>query len=179
MRAPDPPSLAPDRHEGRCPISSINSSKQALSATCSALITGLTALTGADTVTSGGTTYTKAQLLAPLLAYVPLPAQTATAKTAYTRATAAEAVARDAAFDMIEHVIKPYLQSRLGKSSPELETYGLSPVKVAQPTAATKAAAAQKSQATRKALGTKGTTQKKAAKKAIAATPATPAPAKS
>jgi len=145
---------------------------------CSALITGITALAGADTVVSGGTTYTKAQLLAPLLAFVTLPALTAAAKTAYTKAVAAETLARTAAIAMIEHVIKPYLQSRLGKSSPDLVTYGLEPVKTPQTTAATKAAAAQKSQATRKALGTKGTVQKKAAKKAVAATPAAPAATK-
>lgn len=174
-RGPDVP--APERfsQQRQDPITTINSSKLSLVSTCSAIIQGINALSGADTVTTNGTTYTKAQLLAPLVAYVPLPAQTAVAKAAYTKATAAEAVARAAVVDMIEHAIKPYLQGRLGKSSPELETYGIPPAKAPQTTAATKAAAAQKSQATRKALGTKGTTQKKAAKKALEATPATPA----
>jgi hypothetical protein len=156
-----------------------NSSKQSLVTTCNALITGLTALANADPVVSNGQTYTKAQLLAPLQAYVGLPAETAAAKTAYTKAVAAEAAAKQAVLAMIEDVIKPYLQTRLGKSSPDLETYGLEPVKTPQKSAATKAAAAQKSQATRKALGTKGPVQKKAAKKAAVAQPAAGVPAKS
>ena len=154
------------------------SSKQSLSSTCAALITGLTTLANIDTVEVNGTTYKRAQLIAPLQAYVLLPPATANAKTAYTKAVAAEAAAKAAVVLMIEDVIKPLLHARLGKSSPDLETYGLQPVKVPQKTVATKAAAAQKSQATRKALGTKGTTQKKAAKKALEATPATPAPTK-
>jgi hypothetical protein len=152
-------------------MATLNSSKLDLSATCSALITGINALSNADSVTSGGTTYTKGQLLAPLVAYLPLPAQTAAAKTAYTTAVDTEAAAKAAAVDMIEHVIKPMLQLRLGKSSPALATYGLDPVKTPEKTAATKAAAAQKSQATRKALGTKGPVQKKTAKKELAAAP--------
>jgi hypothetical protein len=153
-------------------MTKINSTKQSLSATCTALITGINALANADTVTSGATTYTKGQLLAPLIAYLPLPAATANAKTAYSNAVATEATARTAAVTVIEEVIKPYLYLRLGKSSPALVTYGLDPVKTPQKSAATKAAAVQKSQATRKALGTKGPDQKKAAKKALAATPA-------
>jgi len=159
-------------------MSTKTDSKQSLSATCTALITGINALANADTVTSGTTTYTKGQLLAPLIAYLPLPAATANAKTAYSKCVADEATARTAAVTMIEDVIKPFLQLRLGKSNPVLVTYGLEPVKVPQKTAATKAAAAQKSQATRKALGTKGTAQKKAAKKAIEAAPASPATTK-
>jgi len=155
------------------------SSKQSLVATCNALITGLTALPAANSVTSAGTTYTKAQLLAPLQAYVVLPPATAAAKTAYTKAVAAETEARAAVVAMIEDIVKPFLHQLLGKSSPDLETYGLEPVKVPEKTVATKAAAAQKSQATRKALGTKGTVQKKAAKKVLEAPPAPPAPAKS
>jgi hypothetical protein len=161
-------------------------SKQSLVATCNALITGLTALAGADTVQSGGKTYTKAQLLAPLQQYVVLPPVTAAAKTAYTKAVAAEAEGKAAVLSLVEDVIKPYLQSRLGKASPDLATYGLGPVKAPQKSAATKAAAVQKGKATRKALGTRGSQQKKAAKEQLAAeatTPATPpvaaAPAKS
>ena len=156
----------------------LNSTKQSLVTLCNALNTGLTALPAANTVTSAGTTYTKAQLLAPLQAYVVLPSATAAAKTAYTKAVVTEAEAKAAVVAMIEDVIKPLLYQLLGKSSPDLETYGLDPVKVPVKTVATKAAAVQKSQATRKALGTKGPVQKKAAKKAVAATPATPARAK-
>ena len=159
------------------PIS--HSSKQSLASTCNALITGLTALPAANSVVSAGTTYTKAQILAPLQAYAVLPPATAAAKATYTKAVAAEGVARVAAIAMIEDVVKPLLYQLLGKSSPDLETYGLDPVKAPVKTVATKAAAVQKSQATRKALGTKGPVQKKAAKKAVAATPATLAPAKS
>jgi hypothetical protein len=157
------------------PMAVSNSSKQSLVATCNALITGITALPAANTVTTAGKTYTKAQLLAPLQAYAVLPSATATAKTAYTKAVAAEGEAKAAAVAMIEDVIKPLLYQLLGKSSPDLETYGLDPVKVPEKTVATKAAAVQKSQATRKALGTKGPVQKETAKKALATEPATPA----
>jgi len=155
------------------------SSKQSLAATCSALITGLTALASADSIVSAGKTYTRAQLLAPLQQYLLLLPITTAAKTAYTKAVAAEAAAKAAVLAMIEGVIKPYLYSTLGKTSPDLETYGLNPVKVPQTTVTTKAAAAQKAEVTRKALGTKGAAQKKAAKKALAAQPVTPVPAKS
>jgi CxxC motif-containing protein len=155
------------------PIS--NSSKQSLVSTCNALITGITALPAADNVVSAGKTYTKAQLLAPLQAYVVLPSSTATAKTAYTKAVVAEGAAKAAAVAMIEGVIKPVLHLLLGADSPDLETYGLDPVKTPQKTVATKAAAIQKGQATRKALGTKGPVQKAAAKKALDAEPAIPA----
>ena len=156
-------------------MTNISTPKQSLLATINALIAGLTALTDLTTVVANGQTYTKAQLLAPLQAYVPLPAATANAKTAYSKAVEADAAAKEAAVTIIEEVIKPYLQTRLGKSSPDLETYGLEPAKTTQPSAAVKAAAAQKGLATRKALGTKGTAQKKTAKKALAAQPATPA----
>ncbi len=152
-----------------------NASKQSLAATVTALITGITALPAANTVVSAGKTYTKAQLLAPLQAYVALPSATATAKAAYTKAVATEAEAKAAVVAMIEDVIKPFLHQLLGKSSPDLETYGLEPVKAPVKTVATKAAAVQKSQATRKALGTKGPVQKAAAKKALAEEPAPPA----
>ncbi len=151
------------------------SSKQSLVSMCNALITGINALPAANTVVSAGTTYTKAQLLAPLQAYVVLPSATAAAKTAYTKAVATEADAKVAVHAMIEDVIKPFLHQLLGKSSADLETYGLEPVKAPVKTVATKAAAVQKSQATRKALGTKGPVQKAAAKKALEAEPATPA----
>ena len=157
----------------------IGTPKQSLVSTCNALITGLTALAGADTVESGGKTYPKAELVAPLQAYVVLPAATAAAKTAYTKAVADGGRGEGGRRRDDRGVIKPVLHAKLGKSSPDLETYGLPPVKAPAKTVATKAAAAQKSQATRKALGTKGPEQKKAAKKALAAEPATPAPAKS
>jgi hypothetical protein len=156
----------------------LNSTKQSLVTLCNTLNTGLTALPAANTVTSAGKTYTKAQILAPLQAYVVLPPATAAAKTAYTKAVATEAEAKAAVVAMIEDVIKPLLYQLLGKSSPDLEIYGLDPVKAPVKTVAVKAAAVQKSQATRKALGTKGPVQKKAAKKAVAAEPTTPAPAK-
>jgi hypothetical protein len=152
-----------------------NSSKLSLVATCNALVTGLNALPAASNVVAAGKTYTKAELLAPLQAYVVLPPATAAAKTAYTKAVATEAEAKAAVVAMIEDVIKPFLQQLLGKSSPDLETYGLEPAKTPVKTVATKAAAVQKSQATRKALGTKGPVQKEAAKKALAEEPAAPA----
>jgi hypothetical protein len=150
-------------------VALINASKEALIATCKALIAGLPALPDSATVVSAGKTLTRAQLLAPLKAYLPLPAATAAAKVNHTKAVAAESAAKEAAVAMINEVIQPYLRTRLGKSSPELEVYGLEPVKVPEKTAATKAAAVQKRQATRKALGTKGPRQKNAAKKALGA----------
>ena len=155
------------------------SSKQSLAATCSALVTGLAALASANTVVSAGKTYTRAELLAPLQQYLVSLPVTAAAKTTYTKAVATEAEAKLAALAMIKDVITPFLQMILGKSSPDLETYGLQPTKAPETTVAVKAAAVQKGQVPRKALGTKGTAQKKAAKKALAAPPVSPAPAKS
>ncbi len=136
------------------------------------LIPALQALDGADNVQAKGQTYTKAQMLAPLLAYQPLPGKTQAAKTAYNQALEAEDGARAAAVTMTDEVIVPYLRTRFGKDSPVLETYGIAPQQPAQKSAATKAAAAQKRATTRKALGTLGTQQKKAAKKVLAAKPA-------
>jgi hypothetical protein len=150
--------------------------KEALVAVCNALITGITGLANADTIVSAGQSFTKAQLLAPLTAYVVLPNDTASAKAVYTKAVATEAAGKAAALEMIQGIIQPYLQLRLGKDSPDLETYGLQPAKVATKPVATKAAAVAKGQATRKALGTKGKNQKKAAKAQIAATPVSPTP---
>ena len=149
--------------------------KQDLVTTCNAIVTNLPALLGTGNVQANGVTYTVAQLLAPLQTYAPLPPATASAKAAYSKAVDAEAAAKEAAVTMIEDVIKPLLQQRLGKSSTDLETYGLEPAKTPQKSAAVKASAAQKSQATRKALGTKGPVQKKAAKKALEEQPATSA----
>jgi len=156
-----------------------NEPKVSLVSICNALVTGLSALPNTKSIVANGQTYTLAEVLAPLKAYAPLPAATAEAKSAYSAAVAKEAAAKAAAAAMIEDVAKPYLQQRLGKSSPALVNYGLEPVKVPQKSAATKAAAAQKSAATRKALGTKGPDQRKAAKKALAAPPAAPASTKS
>ena len=105
-----------------------------------------------------------------------MPDATASAKAAYTKAVATEAAGKADALEMIQGIIQPYLQLRLGKDSPDLETYGLQPAKAVTKPVATKAAAVVKGQATRKALGTKGKNQKKAAKAQIAATPVSPTP---
>jgi hypothetical protein len=149
-------------------------SKEALISTCEAIITNLPALLGAGTITAGGTTYTKAAILAPLETYVAAPPATSNAKTAYSKTVKAETAAKKAALLMIDDVIKPFLQLQLGKTSEELTKYGLEPAKVTERSAETKAAAAKKAQATRKALGTMGSAQKKAAKKALAAQAETP-----
>ena len=56
--------------------------------------------------------------------------------------------------------VRNIVVAKLGKSSPQLTTYGFSPRKVAQTKALTKAASQVKAEATRKARGTVGKKQK-------------------
>jgi hypothetical protein len=142
--------------------------KSVLVMLCTALIAGIEALPDSSFVL-GTQTLTKAQILAPLQAYVASTLQTAADETAWHLSLQGEHVAEAAAKGMVE-LLKPYLQGRLGKSNPQLQTqFGISPVKKPQASVATKAKAAEKAVATRELLGTKGPKQKKAAIQAAAA----------
>lgn len=160
-------------------MTTIDCSKLVFFTFVQSLINGLTTLADADGVQAQGTTYTRAQMLAPLLACVVLPPKTKAAKTAYSGALAAENAALAEARAMVVDVVEPYLRTSFGKDSAALETFGLTPQKPAQKSAAVKAGAAKKAASTRKALGTKGPRQKKAAMQEAAAAPAPVPPAKS
>jgi hypothetical protein len=147
---------------------------------CNALAAGVQALPDTEFVASGQTIQ-KTAVVTPLQAYVAATQQTAVTEAAWHASVQKEQAAEAAARAMIEE-IKPVLQGRYGKSNPQLETqFGIPPVKKAQTSAATKAAAAAKAKATRQLLGTKGSKQKKAAIAAAGApspaTPASPEPA--
>ncbi|HEY8040691.1 MAG TPA: hypothetical protein VIF15_12890 [Polyangiaceae bacterium] len=155
-----------------------NNSKHALALACGNLAAGITSLPDKEFLL-GAQTLTKAQVLAPLDAYEPATVTTATTRGAWSKAVIAERAAEIAAHAMIE-LLKPFLQARLGKSNPDLESmFGVAPVKPPKVTSAVKAAAAAKAKATRSKLHTLGPKQKKAAKAEAtqpAATPPTPQP---
>ncbi|MGH7297165.1 MAG: hypothetical protein ACRELB_19660, partial [Polyangiaceae bacterium] len=133
--------------------SSKTNAKSVLVSLCSALVAGVDALPDASFVL-GTQTLTKAQVLAPLVAYGAATQQSAADETAWHLSLQQEHVAGGAARAMVD-VLKPYLQGRLGKSNPQLKTqFGIPPVKAAQPSAETKARAAAKAKATRELLGT-------------------------
>ena len=120
-------------------------------------------------------TVTKKQLLTAFQGRLTAAQNTKAARLAYHAAVAAEAkVAAQVAPDRAG--VKLYLVMRYGKTSPELQTFGFTPAKVPQKTAASKADGAAKAKATRQALGTMGKKQKKAALviRAAAAPSATP-----
>jgi len=111
---------------------------------------------------------TKKQLLSMFQTRLAAAQNTKVARLAYHAAVAAEAqVAKQVAPERAG--VKLYLVMRYGKTSPELQTFGFTPAKVPQRTAASKAKGAAKAKATRKAVGTMGKKQKKAALANLAA----------
>lgn len=148
-------------------------SKPALVSLCNALVTGITAMPD-KTFQLGGQSYTKAQVLAPLQAYVDANGKTTADEATWHQSVQEEHDAEASARAMID-ALKPFLQGRLGKSSPMLQSqYGLAPAKKPAKTVAAKAAGIAKSQATRELRGTRGSKQKKALT-AAAVQPAAPA----
>jgi hypothetical protein len=138
-----------------------SNTKAAFISICNALITGINALPD-KTFLLGGQTYTKAQVVAPLQAVVDAAAQAAADEATWHASVQAEHDAEAAARVMVD-ALKPFLQGRLGKSSPLLRSqFGLAPVKVAEKTVAAKATGIAKSLATRAIRGTRGSKQKKA-----------------
>jgi hypothetical protein len=152
-------------------VGSVNVSAQGATviAAFQALIDGIDSeLTDLKSLVINKQTVTKAQLLSSFQGRLTAAQSTKSARLAYHAAVAAEAqVAKQVAPERAG--VKLYLVQRYGKSSPELQTFGFTPAKVPQKTAASKANAAVKAKATRKALGTKGKKQKKAALANLAA----------
>jgi hypothetical protein len=142
---------------------------------CTTLAAGVTAM--ADTTfLLGGKSLTKAEVVGPLDAYVAATAQTAQDKTTYETSLQQERAAEEAARGIVDQ-LKPFLQGRLGKSNPALETqFGIAPQKKAQKTVAVKAGAIAKSKATGAVRGTQGAKQKKALIASPAQTPPAAAP---
>jgi hypothetical protein len=151
-----------------------SNTKTAFIALCNALITGISALPD-KTFLLGGQTFTKAQVVAPLQALVDAAAKTAADEATWHTSVQDEHDAEAAAREMVD-AVKPFLQGRLGKSSPLLRSqFGLAPVKLAAKTVAAKATGIARSLATRAIRGTRGSKQKKAL--TAEATPAVAPPA--
>jgi hypothetical protein len=154
--------------------------KLSLSAQCDALVQGVTSLAD-PTLTLDGKPYTKDAVLAPLRACVTAIAATSAAHSAWSQAVQQEHDAIAAARAMIA-LLKPYLQVRLGKSNPALQSqFGIAPAKKGEKTVAVKSTAIAKAKATRAARHTMGPKQRKAVTGATAAPspaeqPAAPAP---
>ena len=152
-----------------------SNAKAALVTLCNALITGIGALPD-KTFLLGGQTFTKAQVVAPLQAFVDSAAKTAADEAAWHASLLEERTDEAAARVMIA-ALKPMLQGRLGKRSPLLQSqFGLAPAKTVQKTVAAKATGIAKSKATRAVRGTKGPKQKKALTAPVAPPAAPPAP---
>ena len=152
-------------------VGSVNVSEQGAKviAAFQALIDGInTELTDLKSLVINKQPVTKAQLLAAFQGRLTAAQNTKAARLAYHAAVATEAqVAEQVAPERAG--VKLYLVQRYGKTSPELQTFGFTPAKVPQKTAASKASAATKAKATRQALGTMGKKQKKAALAILAA----------
>jgi hypothetical protein len=142
---------------------------------CNDFIAQFQALANADPITLGGKSITKAEIIAPFLAFLAAAAVTVSQKLETTKAVAVERAVRAAAQAMRKQV-KPYLQGRLGATSPDLTKYGYTPAKPKPkpPTVTVKAEAVAKARATREARHTVG----KKARKAIKATPSPATPPK-
>jgi hypothetical protein len=118
----------------------------------------------------------KTQVVSRLQARIDAAEKTKTARLALHAAVAAEALVV-ADVTPLRADMKTYLQSRYGKSSPTMQTFGFTQNKTPQKSAAAKAAGVAKAKATRAAIGTKGKKQRKAAAEAITAPAPVQAPA--
>ena len=98
-------------------------------------------------------------------------------KRAAVEAALAARNAADGAMATFDAGLKRFAQTKFGPTSAQVTALGFEVKKPHQPTVAVKAQAKVKAAATRQALGTKGTQQKKAAKKAAETAPVDPKPA--
>jgi predicted RNA-binding Zn ribbon-like protein len=155
-----------------------DTSKSALVVQCQTIITALGNLNVTEYVL-GGKTYAKADLVSAFQSYVNAASQTASDKKSYQNDVIAETAMANST-RTLRSLLKTFLQSRFGKTSPELTPFSFSPTKTTKKTVEVKAVAVAKTERTKKALGTMGKDQRKKAIKAIAAQPLTePAPASS
>ena len=114
----------------------------------------------------------KSAVVDVLSAYVKANGTAAAGKLQWRKAVADEKSALAAARP-VRALLKTFLQSRLGKASPQLNGFGFETTKAPRASAKTKAAAVDKNKATRAARHTMGTTQRKRVK---APTPPSPEP---
>jgi hypothetical protein len=141
-------------------------SKTTLVAQCQAIIAALQNLSVTE-YTLGGKAYAKADLISAFQAYLDAAALTASTKKSQQNAVLAETTQAVSA-RTLRALLKAFLQSRFGKSSPELTPFTFSPTKAVNKTVAVKAIAVLKSENTRKLLHTMSPKQKKKVIKAAA-----------
>jgi hypothetical protein len=123
-----------------------------------ALVTALQAAPETD-FALGGKTYPKATLLAQLSTYVAAHQAAGTAKQQWQKAVGEQKAALEATRP-IRAQLKTLFQAKLGKTNPDITTYGFDPAKTPKRTVKTLATAVAKSKATRTARHTLGKKQK-------------------
>jgi hypothetical protein len=144
-----------------------------------AAITGMnTVYAGVDPYKLNGETLTKAELLAKFQSRVDAAEATKTARAAL-RTAVAEEKAVEKEVKPLRAGLKSFIQSREGRGSPILQTFGFPEGKTPKTRPAVKADAALKAKATRAARGTKGRKQKASIHGAPPAATPTTTPAKS
>jgi len=117
----------------------------------------------------------KAQVVSRLTARIDAAEKTKTARLALGAAVVAEAQSVAGTTPLVVG-LKTFLQSRFGKKSPKLQTFGFTQAKTTQKSVAAKSVSVAKAKATRTAIGTKGKKQRKAAVAALATSAAVQAP---
>jgi hypothetical protein len=151
----------------------IATQKAGVAAEYQALITGInTLLPTVDPFILGNATISRADLLAKLQSLLNADSATKAAQTAYHNAVQSER-SLTAAVAPLRAQLKLYLQSRFGKTSTQLQSFGFTPNKVPDKTVSAKSTGVAKALATRKARGTLGKKQKS---KIHGTVPAAPAP---
>jgi hypothetical protein len=154
----------------------ITTQKAGVAAEYQALINGINSLLpGVDPFVLGSTTISRADLLAKLQSRLNADTATKAAQTAYHNAVENEH-ALDTAIAPLRAQLKLFLQSRFGKTSTQLQSFGFAPSRVPDKTVASKSTAVAKTLATRKARNTLGKQQKSSIHGAVeVATPTPPA----
>ena len=154
-------------------------SRNSVESQFTALVVGLQGLTDVDTWILGNKTVKKADVIAVFQQCVSAIAASDASHTSWQNALdrekAALAVARP-----LRSSVKSFLDGRLGKQNPDLQTFGFKPAKTPDKTVAAKATGIARTKATRAARHTMGSQQKKDIHGKVppaAATPASPATA--
>ena len=115
-----------------------------------ALVASLTNLSDADPMVLGGKKMAKADVLVVLNAFL-TAAKLLESLRQQAKVALADESSKLVTAKPLRALLKSYLESRFGKSSPDLLDFGFTPAKVPVKTAASKAAAAEKAAKTRKA----------------------------
>ena len=153
----------------------ITTQKAGLTAEYQALITGIgTLLPSVDPFVIGNATISRADLLAKLQSLLNAANATRATQAAYHNAVQSE---RSLTVQVapLRAQLKLFLQSRFGKTSTQLQSFGFAPNKVPDTTVSSKSTRVAKNLATRKARGTLGKKQKSKIHGTVpAASPPTP-----